>query len=440
MSTIINGTAYYDLAFVKEKNPDLTKGCVTVNRMLEKRKIPDDAYVFVSYSKNKGYTILSHDSTYKAKRLMLKVDWVDKNIAPFCKVVTSMEKECPKYDLLPDRVYLEDTEIFNDEQGNAYPLTIRGERKTDRIFFKSKDVGEMINIQRIRNTITSNTSSFHEGVDYVYFQNLDHHGEKDSASSNTKVTYLTYHGLIHLLFVRRHPVAQKFCRWATEILFAAQYGTVEQRREVSSNIMGITVKTLKSFMNTSTNTMPVIYLFYLGNMGEVRKKLGISEEKYPHIKDSYHVFKYGLSENFKQRAEKHEATFKKYGIEPLLKYHTYIDPFHLQNAENDLRDWFKGYNWHLQEHKTDLTELGVVQSDLCDRMLHEKFSNLSKVYNGKLQDFISRIDHLEYEKKKSDEYIEELRKHCEQNRQDYHQNMERMRELYERFISALEKR
>jgi len=65
--------------------------------------------------------------------------------------------------------------------------------------------------------------------------------------------------------------------------------------------------------------MPVIYLFYLGDMGEVRKKLGISEEKYPHIKDSYHVFKYGLSENFKKRAEKHEATFKKYGIEPLFE-------------------------------------------------------------------------------------------------------------------------
>jgi len=68
------------------------------------------------------------------------------------------------------------------------------------------------------------------------------------------------------------------------------------------------------------------------------------------------------------------------GSSLFLKYHTHVDPFHLQNAENDLRDWFKGYNWHLQEHKTDLTELGVVQTDLCDRMLHEKFSNLSKVY------------------------------------------------------------
>jgi len=73
-------------------------------------------------------------------------------------------------------------------------------------------------------------------------------------------------------------------------------------------------------------------------------------------------------------------------------------------------------------------------------MLHEKFSHLSKMYNGKLQDFISRIDNMECEKKKCDAYIEELRNHCEQNRQDYHQNMERMRELYERYISALEKK
>jgi len=48
---------------------------------------------------NKGYTVLCHDSTYKAKKLMLKVDWVSKNIAPFCKDSTLIFRIRYKYEI-----------------------------------------------------------------------------------------------------------------------------------------------------------------------------------------------------------------------------------------------------------------------------------------------------------------------------------------------------
>ena len=263
MSIHINGTDYYDINFIKDKNANMTNGCTTLHKIISKNNIPQTEYVFVSYSRNKSkYTVLPMDTTYKLKKLMITIDWVHKNIPPFCqKRDHNKEQTTSNYDILPDRFLLEDHEHFRDDDNNVIHITIRGERKFDAIFFKAKDVGEMLNIERVKDTITKNGSSFQEKVDYVYFQNNDQYGKPDNLSRNNKVTYLTYQGFLRLLFVRRHPIAHKFCRWATETLFAAQYGTKEQRMEVTSQIMGVHINTIKDFMDTSTTSLSVIYIF-----------------------------------------------------------------------------------------------------------------------------------------------------------------------------------
>jgi len=454
MSINIDDTEYYDINFIKDKNPSITKGCATLHKIISKNNIPQSEYVFVSYSKNKAkYTVLPMDTTYKLKKLMIKMDWVHKNILPFCQKKDCEEQEVSvTHNILPDKLLLEDHEHFRDDDNNVIHITIRGERKFDAIFFKAKDVGQMLNIVKIRNTLTAD-NSFQENVDYVYFQNKDKNGEPDTLSNNNKVTYLTYQGFLRLLFVRRHPIAQKFCRWATETLFAAQYGTREQRMEVTSQIMGVHINTIKDFMDTSTTSLSVIYIFYLGTMGDVRTKLGMSADKYPQIKDSYHVFKYGLTDNLKKRAEQHEYNFRKYDIQPMLKYHAYIDKCHLHAAETDLRNWFKKFDWHLQETGQDMTELAAIQSDLSHEMLRDKFVTLGKEYSGKLKDIITSLENVQNEKKKMDRHISDLQNYNEkmqaqhqQDRQETHcildkmqQERQDMKNLYERYIAVLEK-
>jgi len=175
------------------------------------------------------------------------------------------------------------------------------------------------------------------------------------------------------LFVRKHPIADKFVSWASEKLFVYQFGTQEQKLERSSQITGVKINVLKEYLNTTTSSMPVVYLFYLGDMKDVCEKMNIDRNKYPHINDLFQVFKYGLTNNFKRRADKHAHTFGKYNIKPILKNHVYIDPCYLQEAENRVRDWFKILDWHLQEMKQDFSELVVMSLNKADSSLNRLF-------------------------------------------------------------------
>jgi hypothetical protein len=54
-------------------------------------------------------------------------------------------------------------------------------------------------------------------------------------SQNQKTLFLTYHGLVKLLFSRRHPMAEHFQKWAISILFAHQMGTDEQKEALGAD-------------------------------------------------------------------------------------------------------------------------------------------------------------------------------------------------------------
>ena len=63
--------------------------------------------------------------------------------------------------------------------------------------------------------------------------------KKTSKQKVTKELFLTYEGLLRVLFVSRSGVAHKFTSWATEKLFTIQMGTQKQKRTLASNILGV---------------------------------------------------------------------------------------------------------------------------------------------------------------------------------------------------------
>ena len=86
MTTNIDGVQYYDIKFISVKNPDISGGCQTLRDIVRKNKIPENKYLFVSYSQTKNkYTVLPKDTKYKSKRLLVELFWVHKHIHPFCK-------------------------------------------------------------------------------------------------------------------------------------------------------------------------------------------------------------------------------------------------------------------------------------------------------------------------------------------------------------------
>ena len=236
MEAIIDNIAYYDLTEVQHKNPNFGKEAPNANKVIEKEKIPADAFIFVSFSKKKGkFTKLAPDSTYKSRKCMILKSWIDAHVHPFAIGKLSRDdnhKESKKYPPLPDMITLSEEEQFKDVHGAPIPITVRG-IKHDRknTFFKAKDVATMLEMNNLKAIITNQNSTFIEGAHYVYFFN-----DKDNQSNNTKVTYITYLGFLKLVYTRKHPLSDRFAQWATDIVFTHHMGNQEQNEHALQNI------------------------------------------------------------------------------------------------------------------------------------------------------------------------------------------------------------
>lgn len=100
---------------------------------------------------------------------------------------------------IPDIIKLNDDERICDEEGNPYDIETRGDRRC--MYFKASDIETIVKIKNITKVLQKDI--FVCDRDYVTF-NID-----------GPTLFLTYAGLTQLLFTRRHPIADKFRRWAT---------------------------------------------------------------------------------------------------------------------------------------------------------------------------------------------------------------------------------
>lgn len=392
ISFVFNGFKVYDAVEIKDKVPTYFVGCsATILKIIEKKNIPVDQYFFASYSKKDGWKEVSGD--YLRRKLLIKADWVENNVPGFMK---DKEKESElakeKYETAPPLLQLNDNEKFVDDDGVPFDIEVRGERSCDKIWFKAVDVGKMLQIEKIRNTLTDSTTIFLEGKDYKTFIQG---GAQILGTLPNKIQnpyqpyiYLSYQGLVRLLYVRRHPIANKFTKWASEKLFAMQYGSNDQKVDLVADVLGVGPKDIKAFLNTNVNSMPVVYLFVLGNVKDLRKPLDISESH----KDTELVVKYGLTQDLQRRTSEHEKAFKQIDNAVLtLKYHVYIDPMYLSSAENDIEKFFKGAQWHLNHPKH--SELAAIPSYMIESIIHNEFKRLGQTYGGKLQDLQQQLAH-----------------------------------------------
>ena len=390
MAFTFNGVKVYDAQFVKERIPTYFTGCsATILKIIEKKKIPISDYFFASYSAKNGYKECSAE--YKSRKLLIKAVWVENNVPGFGKVEEApIAKTTTKvYPPAPAILNLEEHEMFKDETGNIIDIEVRGERKADKIWFKASDVQTMLVLDDISVTLMTKGTTYERGLHYDTFDliqcpNLT--GASDQKKSgNQTALFLSYWGLVKMLFGRRHPIAVQFQRWAIDKLFVIQMGTDDQKVEVASDVMGVSTKALKAFLNTNITSMPVIYLFSLGRAKDLRELLSIPAS----FKDDDVVYKYGLTKDLNKRTEQHERTLGKMpGVQMTLKYHVYIDPLYLQEAENDIEKYFK-MCWHLNHPKH--TELVCISDNVINNIVHNEFKRLGMTYAGKLGDLQTQL-------------------------------------------------
>jgi hypothetical protein len=383
MAVAIDNVFMYDVSYLKDEIPTYFEGFSTnVFKIVKKKDVPEIEYCYASYSTKTGWKVLEKDTVYSRKKMLITKSWCDKHIPGLDTSQTNTE-----YDPLPPLLKLDDDERFKDENNTVIDIQIRGEeRHMDKVFFRGVDIGRMLEIDQIRTTLTKSTSTFEKDVHYTYFSKE----KSDNKGGHTIALYLNYWGLMKLLFTSRKNIAIHFQRWAVSTLFTVQMGSPDDKHKLVSDVLGVNIKVIKSFLDTGVTATPVVYMFTLGKVKDLRVIFDIPDS----FGDDSIVVKYGLSKDLKRRSQEHDKTFGKLlkgtpCSEMVLKYHVYIDQFYLSNAETDIANYFKGAHWALNHVKID--ELACIPDHMLNSIVHNEFKRIGEAYGGKLQDLQMKI-------------------------------------------------
>lgn len=402
MSVSINGIEYYEANFIKEQQPTYFYGCSsTIRKIIEKKQIPLENYLLATYNKKQGYTICNSD--VKRAKLYLKKEWVNSNVPGFGNHSIKLEIEP-----VPPLLLLEEDEKFKDEQGNVVEIEVRGERNWQKIWFKASDVGKMLEYKEgdIINILTNKMGSFKQDEDYKTFIQEEPilNGSLPNKGDNQKTIYLSYHGLVRLLMIRRHPIANHFQKWAMNTLFIHQFGTTEQKEELGADLLGIDLRTLKSVFKLFVDKIPCLYLFYLGNAEDLREKIPNG------LENNHKMYKYGFTDDLERRTRDHR---KSYGEHIQLIHFVYIDPKYLSKAETSFKEKVECFtdlknNGMKPNSNTDISRKEIISyDDGFKGMIHSNLKDIGEIYSGILRDYQHKLEMMKLDNKHKDEILEE---------------------------------
>eukprot|EP00960_Hanusia_phi_P019228 567453-Hanusia_phi.AAC.1 len=89
--------------------------------------------------------------------------------------------------------------MFRDDDGRVCNIEVRGERSINKCFFKASDVAKELQMDNLKTTIQHKEYGYEQGI------------------------------------------ADRFQRWAAKTLFTIQMGTVEEKKELCANMLGINI-------------------------------------------------------------------------------------------------------------------------------------------------------------------------------------------------------
>ena len=200
--------------------------------------------------------------------------------------------------------------------------------------------------------------------------------------------YLTYKGLLRVLFASDAERAEKFQDWAEEKLFTIQMGTKDAKEVLGTEILNIKIENYRAVFGKYSQGFPCIYLLSLGKVSELRETFGISAE----INGDLTVYKYGFTCDIKRRLGEHNNDYGKLkNINVELELFNYIDLKHTAEAEADIRDIFEAYDNVLDvSGRNELVALNTKQFD----RIKKEYVRTGREFAGatkELQDEVARL-------------------------------------------------
>lgn len=383
--------AYYRADDLRVYDPSYFNGCNTVRQIITKKKIEPPAYLYATYSKKKGWTPSTSQSTPSSTAtLLLLSGWVDANM-PKMNPVSSAEidtyREHLEHPEPPPLLQLEESEKFKNNAGKIFNIETRGLRTASGVYFLGRDVADAFEMPNLVRNMKGRDSSYEKGEHYKIFMSL----ERLPGKTPKRLTYITYEGILKILYSSHSIVAKTFRRWATDILFTHQMGNEEQKETLASNVLGIPVKNLRAVLKTSTKSVPCIYMFSLGTAQTLRRVLELPDT----IPDDATIVKYGLTKDLVRRASEHVRNYEQIkGVSVGLLNFTYIDPKFLSQAESHIREFFKTIETPIQ-YKS-FAELVAINSRHTS-YIKTQFDLISTEFSGAVTDLVTQIERLKNE-------------------------------------------
>ena len=372
---IINDIEYMSYNYIYDNYKKYCTRTRNGRDLIKKYNINETEYFYSRYINNKW--IITDGKSYKFDRVLFKKSFID--LIP--KELNGNEniKNVPQY------IYTDDMDFFQKEDDNIINFKIYGNIDEKKIYLYLNDVENYININ-ILGIIKNENNNYVDGIDYEYFLN----------EKNKKKMYLTYEGLLKLLFSINEPNnnVKKFIKWASNTLFTLQLGTKEQKEELIATTLGVSAKVIKEVFNADCHTIPCVYLLTLNTVKDLRKTMNI-DNKY--LDDSI-VAKYGFTKDLSRRTGEHIKSYSKIeGCELKLKHYSYVDPQYISNAETSIKIFMNCFNVKLDYMKED--ELVIIPKDLMD-LVKDKYEAIGKKFSGHISELITRIKDMEnkYEK------------------------------------------
>ena len=275
--------------------------------------------------------------------------------------------------LAPSLLFLHENEKFKDPGGNIVDIETRGEKNRHKILFKVKDVSEGFKIPNLNNSLLHKNTSYLKNVDYKFYYIKNEIVKCDTIK---KEAFLTYHGLLHVLFSTRNKNVKHFQDWAEDKLFTIQMGNKEEKLELGAEILKISPKTIKSVFSKYAKELPCIYLLKLGAVLQLRETFKIDSS----VSDEKCVYKYGFTKDFRRRIGEHESAYGKLpGVKIELTSFQMIDPQYTCKAEADIREECNAYEINL---KTEGHNELIIMNETQMTRLKKNYGRIGKEYEG----------------------------------------------------------
>ena len=367
----------YNAEDVMNYDPIYFKGCSNrVRNILIKFKEMKENVDYIWLYQKTDMSWNKSVATYKKAKLILINNWVEKNVPKFKKILDINDY---KYPPAPEILELNDNEKFKDENCDILDIEVRGERNPKNCYFRVKDISAGFEIKNLQNTLTNADRGYQEDKHYKRFSiNTKNINDVSDENKTNYEIFLTYKGILKVLFSSRSGNAEKFTDWAVDTLFTVQMGTIDAKEELASTILGVDINTVKRVLSSSSsNLVPCLYLLYIGKAKDILKdkKIDYNEEDF--------ICKFGYTTDLKERLGTHFRNFKdEYGAKIELLTFSIIDPDgkNLSEAEKQLHNYFIDTNTIIKLGKYN--EIIKITKKQLDR-IKQQYKFIQNLYKGK---------------------------------------------------------